>query len=137
MNTPQRTDFRDKGEQAGSTAGRKVGETLEKARDTASALAEKAGEKMEGAYQKAQDVASKAQDMASNAGQAIRETASHVGAHAHEAYDLAAEKACEFNDDVVRLIHRHPRQAVMIGFGAGCLIGAVLLGGLFASSRRA
>lgn len=130
MNTPQRTDFRDKGEQAGSTAGRKVGETLEKARDTASALAEKAGEKMEGAYQKAQEVAS-------NVGQSVRETASNVGDRAHEAYEIAAEKASEFNDDILRLIHRHPRQAVMIGFGAGCLLGALLLGGIFASSRRA
>ena len=130
MNTPQRTDFRDTGEQAGSTAGRKVGETLEKARDSASALAEKAGAKMEGAYHKAQEVAS-------TVGQSVRETASHVGDKAHEAYDIAAEKASEFNDDILRLIHRHPRQAVMIGFGAGCLLGALLLGGIFASSRRA
>ncbi|MBL8793915.1 MAG: DUF883 family protein [Planctomycetia bacterium] len=141
MNTSQRTDFRDKGEQAGSNAGRKVGETLEKARDTASNLAEKAGEKVEGAYQKAQEMASNVgqsvRETASQVGDRVRETASHVGEHAHQAYDVAAEKMGEFNDDMLRLIHRHPRQAVLIGFGAGCLIGAVLLGGLFAGSRRA
>lgn len=116
-NTP-RTDYQSQGEQAGATAGRKVGEALDKGRDAVTSAAGEAGEKVEGVMK------------------SVKDAASSVATTAEDAYEATTEKIGEFNDDVMHLINRHPKQAVLIGFGVGCLIGAVLLGGFFASSRR-
>lgn len=117
-----RPDIRDRAQDAGTAVSRKVGETLDKA-----------GEKAEGA---ASGVIQTVQDAVSGIGRQAQGMASGVADSVEDAYTATADKIGEFNDDVMRLVRRHPKQAVLIGFGAGCLVGALLFGGLFARGRR-
>ena len=102
----------------GQDAGRKANEAIDEAKDTASGVVQTV------------------QDAASNVAQKAKDVAAGVTDKVEDAYTATAEKVNEFNDDVMGLIKRHPKQAMLIGFGVGCLVGAVLVGGIFAGSRR-
>jgi len=125
----QRSDNKDRAEQFGANAGRRVGETFERAQGAASATAEKVQDR-------AGDVMRKVQDAASNVAQSVREGASGVTQRAEDAYEATTETIGEFTNDVMNLVRRHPMQAIFISFGAGCCIGALMCGGMFAGSNR-
>ena len=121
-------EAKDRAEQAGATAGRKLGDLADRARDAAAVTAEKA-------QQGAETVMDKVQGMTSQVTQSVKDAASSVADTAEGAYEATAESLSEFNRDVMKLIHRHPKQAMLICFGAGFLLGAGLLGGLLGSNR--
>jgi len=125
----QRSDNKDRAEQFGANAGRRVGETFDRAQGAASATAEKA-------QGRAEDVMRKVQDAASNVAQSVREGASNVTQRAEDAYEATTETISEFSNDVMNLIRRHPTQAMLISFSAGCCIGALMFGGMFAASSH-
>jgi ElaB/YqjD/DUF883 family membrane-anchored ribosome-binding protein len=75
--------LRDKGEQIGAAAGRKIGEQLGKAQEAAASAGQKAQDAASGVAQRAQDVASnvatRAQEFASTAADKTDEALSTVG----------------------------------------------------------
>jgi ElaB/YqjD/DUF883 family membrane-anchored ribosome-binding protein len=107
-----------RGAQTGASGGHTVSEFLDKSRDAAVAATNKVEEKVEGVMQ------------------TVKDAASSVADTAQRAYDATAETLSGFNDDVMKLINRHPKQAVCIGFGLGFLVGALVCGGAFAANRR-
>jgi len=133
-NTP---GTREKAEQAGANAGRKIGEALDRGQQAASAIADKTADATSGMVQKAQDVAStvanKAQDVASNVAHKAQDVAhraqdvaSNVAHTVEEAATATKEKVGEWTDDVTQLVRRHPMQSILIALGIGCLLGTVL-----------
>ena len=118
---------RDRAEQAGASSGRKVGETLEHAREGTASTAQHIQEN-------AENVAQRVQDMATDVGKRVRDAGSTVAHKAEEIYGGTTEAINSFNQDVMHLINRHPKQAVLIGFGVGCLVGMLAFGGVFAGA---
>lgn len=151
--------IRDKAEQVGAAAGRKVGEALataqesltaatQKVQDTAGNVAQRAQEAASHFAQRARDTASaageRAHDALSGVGQrvsslagTIRESAPQQGAFGTAASAVADRREAggqylqeqrldAMVEDLAAVVRRHPLQALMIGFGFGCLVGMTL-----------
>jgi len=81
----------------------------------------------ETARDKLHNVAEKAGEYANDARDKISEWAGDAGAKAErwagDAYQVASEKVGDFGREVTDLVRRHPLPAILIGFGAGLLLG--------------
>jgi ElaB/YqjD/DUF883 family membrane-anchored ribosome-binding protein len=69
------------------------------------------------------DVASQAKDKAQEWSSAA---ATQVKDTSHELATATAHNAAELTKDLEHLVRRHPLQALLIGFGAGLLLGGLL-----------
>jgi len=83
--------------------------------------------------EKMRDVAAGAADMAGKASDKVHEWASSVGDATVDAKDKAQQvasatvtKVGELGKDVTALVRRHPIMALVVGFGAGFLVGQVM-----------
>jgi ElaB/YqjD/DUF883 family membrane-anchored ribosome-binding protein len=113
-----------------------MGAVKEKAHDVAACANELAGK----ATDKAQEWASSVGDAAVHAKDKAQQWASSVGDAAVHAKDMAkeaasatVEKAGDLGKEVTALIRRYPIPALLLGVGAGFLLGQVL----HSSSKRA
>lgn len=96
-------NLRERAENIGTTAGRKAGEGLERAQQTATTAAQRAQEL-------ASNVAEKAQDVASNVGQRAQEAASAVAEKAEGAISNAGERMSSWGES---LRQGAPREGVL------------------------
>ena len=55
----------------------------------------------------------------------IKDVASTVATRARDIYDSSGQRLSALNDGVTDSLQRHPKQSVLIGFGVGCLVGAL------------
>lgn len=143
-------NIRDKAESIGASAGRKVGETLERAGQQAGVTSGTQG--TQGIAQRAKDtaadVAQRAQDVASSAAERVSEAVSSVGERVSTwgsqlRENLPGEGTMgavadtvdagtryirqhdlgEMMDDLGGVIRRYPLQSCLVAFGIGCFFG--------------
>jgi ElaB/YqjD/DUF883 family membrane-anchored ribosome-binding protein len=85
---------------------------------------------VEGVKDTAKDVASAVGDAAGQAKDKVQEWSSaavtQVKDTTQELASATADKAADFAKDLTQLVRRHPLQALLIGFGAGLLLGGLL-----------
>lgn len=103
------------GRDAKNTAGGMMDTVKEGAQQAAGAVAEYAGT--------AKD---KVQEWGQDAAKAVGPAADKVGQWAHEAYDVTADSLQDFSQETTRMIRKYPLTSLMIGFGAGLLIGRLM-----------
>lgn len=88
------------------------------------------GGMVEGVKETAKDVASAVGDAAGQAKDKVEEWSSaaltQVKDTTREVATATADKAAELTKDLEHLVRRHPLPALLIGFGAGLLLGALL-----------
>jgi hypothetical protein len=105
-------DTRDKLKGGVDNMGERAKDTIERVADSA----ERAGEFAENARQKIAG-------WAGDAGEAARQAGHKVQEWAGDAYGYSKEQAGELGKELTTLIRKHPIASLMIGFGAGLLLG--------------
>jgi predicted phage tail protein len=93
---------------------------------TSKGVVETVKDKVHDASAGASALLNKAKDTAQEWASSTAGAAVHVKNVAQNAASSAADMAGTFGRDVTALIRRHPRTALLIGFGAGCLLAQVL-----------
>ena len=130
-------DLRDKTKGAIDTGASQAKQGVDKAAAAGRDLKSTTGNMMdtvkEGAQQAASTVAEyagtakdKVQEWGQGAMENIAPTADKVQHWAQDAYGVTADSLQDFSQETTRLVRKYPLTSLMIGFGAGLLIGRLM-----------